>query len=91
MLTIVPKIIPRFAVIILCRLLFFSTFLGATIVGFLINTTIATTVFALLKNSNLHQIITANLGIVLGTIVSMIVNFLLYKYVVFRKKNSKTS
>jgi putative flippase GtrA len=66
----------------------FGAFLGATIVGFLVNTTIATTVFALLKNSNLHQIITANLGIVLGTIVSMIVNFLLYKYVVFRKKNT---
>ncbi len=66
----------------------FGTFLGATIVGFLINTIIATTVFAVLKNSSLHKIITANLGIILGTIVSMIVNFLLYKYVVFYKKHT---
>jgi putative flippase GtrA len=63
----------------------FGVFITATIVGFLINTLIATVTYGIFHKTG-NGIIIANLGVILGTIVSMIVNFVLYKYVVFKKK-----
>lgn len=65
----------------------FAQFFLATIIGFIINTSIASLVFYLLKN-NMSDVLAANSGIIMGTVVGMAVNFLLYKYVVFIKKHS---
>jgi putative flippase GtrA len=62
----------------------FGAFFTATIVGFLVSTAIATVTFELFHKIG-NGFIAANLGVVLGTIASMIVNFILYKYVVFKK------
>ncbi|HQV64778.1 MAG TPA: GtrA family protein [Candidatus Paceibacterota bacterium] len=62
----------------------FAAFFTATITGFLVSTVIATIVFELLQETG-NGFIAANLGMILGTIASMIVNFILYKYVVFKK------
>lgn len=64
----------------------FSQFFIVTAVGMVLNIIIATLLFNLIKDSNLHILIKVNLPVVLATSVSMIWNFITYNYVIFSKK-----
>ncbi len=61
----------------------FGKFLAATLVGLVVNIGIATIVFHFVQGWG--AIIAGNVGALVGTIASMVINFVLYKYVVFKK------
>lgn len=60
----------------------YGSFLGATLVGLGCNVLLSFVSFNLLSNT-VSQGIAVNVSALIGTVMSMIVNFILYKYVVF--------
>ena len=66
----------------------FSKFLSISIISFFINVGIASLIYALLiQIYPLHYILLGNVSAVIGTLVSLGVNFLGYKFIVFKKEN----
>lgn len=61
----------------------FGKFFIATVVGLVVNISIATLVFHMAQGWG--STIAGNVGALLGTVASMVINFVLYKYVVFKK------
>jgi putative flippase GtrA len=61
----------------------FGKFFVATAIGFGVNTLVATLVYHLTIGWGI--LIAGNTGALVGTIASMVINFILYKYVVFKK------
>ena len=67
----------------------FVSFFTATLAGMLVNIGISSLVFFFAR-SMMNQSLAANIGLVIGTGASMVINFILYKYVVFRKDQTST-
>ncbi len=61
----------------------FANFFIATLVGLIVNIGIATMVFHLVQGWG--STTAGNVGALVGTVASMVINFVLYKYVVFKK------
>lgn len=61
----------------------FGNFFVATLVGLMVNIGIATMVFHFVQGWG--AMTAGNVGALVGTVASMVINFVLYKYVVFKK------